>query len=92
MKIHSFKRSNLGVSLASASGSQITALVQSPAVDIVAIGFASGEVSIYDIRADERLFGVHMGLGKTGGGDSGGITAIGFRSGKFVLNRLPSSC
>ncbi|KAF9511143.1 hypothetical protein BS47DRAFT_1470832 [Hydnum rufescens UP504] len=52
--------------------SAITVLVQSPAIDIVGIGFASGEVSIYDIRADERLLCVSM--------DSGTISAVGFRS------------
>ncbi|KDQ12262.1 hypothetical protein BOTBODRAFT_189275 [Botryobasidium botryosum FD-172 SS1] len=57
----------------SASGPcAITTLVQSPAIDVVGIGFSSGEVSVYDIRADERLMRMHM--------DGGGIRAIGFRS------------
>ncbi|KAF8077591.1 Utp21 specific WD40 associated putative domain-containing protein [Lyophyllum atratum] len=50
----------------------ITALVQSPAVDVVGIGFASGEISVYDVRADERLMRMFM--------DGGGIRALGFRS------------
>lgn len=61
--------------------SPITSLVQSPAVDVVGIGFASGEVSIYDIRTDERLLSVNMGVGMGSGGDAGHITAIGFRAG-----------
>lgn len=68
--------------LSASATSAITALAQSPAVDIIGIGFASGEVSIYDIRADERLLSVNMGAGLGSGGDSGRITAIGFRSGK----------
>jgi len=51
--------------------SAITALVQSPAIDVVGIGFASGEISVYDVRADERLMRMHM--------EGGGIRALGFR-------------
>ncbi|KAG8892661.1 hypothetical protein FRB99_002551, partial [Tulasnella sp. 403] len=49
----------------------ITALVQSPAVDVVAIGFSSGEVAIHDVRADEKLMRVHM---------EGGVRSISFRA------------
>jgi U3 small nucleolar RNA-associated protein 21 len=67
--------------------SAITVLVQSPAIDIVGIGFASGEVSIYDIRADERLLCVSMGAGMSPtGGDSATISAVGFRSGSCVVS------
>jgi U3 small nucleolar RNA-associated protein 21 len=38
----------------------VTALAQSPAIDVVGIGFASGEVSIYDIRADEKLMRIFI--------------------------------
>lgn len=79
MRIHSFDPKDLRPS--AHTPSSITALVQSPAVDVVGIGFASGEVSIYDIRSDERLLAVNMGAGLGAGGDSGRITAIGFRSG-----------
>jgi U3 small nucleolar RNA-associated protein 21 len=48
-------------------------VVQSPAIDVVGIGFASGEISVYDIRADERLMRMFM---------EGGIRSLGFRSGK----------
>ncbi|KAH9180505.1 Utp21-domain-containing protein [Lactarius sanguifluus] len=44
----------------SSSPSSVTALAQSPAIDVVGIGFASGEVSIYDIRADEKLMRIIM--------------------------------
>nr|CDI54987.1 related to S. pombe beta-transducin [Melanopsichium pennsylvanicum 4] len=51
----------------------IVNLTQSPAVDIVAIGFADGHVLLHDIRLDESLFSVHA---------SGGLSAgsISFRS------------
>lgn len=55
----------------STSPSSVTALAQSPAIDVVGIGFASGEVSIYDIRADEKLMRVIM--------RDGPVRAISFR-------------
>lgn len=67
--------------LSQQTASSITSMVQSPAVDVVGIGFASGEVSVYDIRTDERLLSVNMGAGTGTAGDAGHITAIGFRSG-----------
>ncbi|KAF8163624.1 Utp21-domain-containing protein [Crassisporium funariophilum] len=50
----------------------ITSLVQSPAIDVVGIGFASGEISVYDIRADERMMQMFM--------EGGDIRALGFRT------------
>ncbi|KAI9509337.1 Utp21-domain-containing protein [Russula earlei] len=35
--------------------SSVTALAQSPAIDVIGVGFQSGEISIYDIRADEKI-------------------------------------
>jgi U3 small nucleolar RNA-associated protein 21 len=83
MLIHEFKSTSLRPSMVSQqkTTSPITSLVQSPAVDVVGIGFASGEVSIYDIRTDERLLSVNMGASMGSGGDAGHITAIGFRAG-----------
>ena len=57
-------------------GNAITALVQSTAIDVVGIGFSSGEISVYDIRADERLMRIFM--------EGGGIKALSFRAGKFL--------
>lgn len=51
----------------------ITALAQSPAIDVVGVGFASGEISVYDIRMDERLLRMKM--------QDGAIRSLGFRSG-----------
>ncbi|KAJ7097769.1 Utp21 specific WD40 associated putative domain-containing protein [Mycena belliarum] len=50
----------------------ITALTQSPAIDVVGIGFTSGEISVYDVRADERLMRMFM--------EGGGVRSLGFRS------------
>ena len=48
-------------------------MAQSPAIDVIGIGFASGEISIYDIRADERLMRMFV--------REGGVRALAFRSG-----------
>ncbi|PPQ63266.1 hypothetical protein CVT24_006791 [Panaeolus cyanescens] len=53
-------------------GYTITSMVQSPAIDVVGVGYSSGEISIYDIRADERLMKMFM--------EGGNITALGFRT------------
>ncbi|KAJ7343314.1 Utp21 specific WD40 associated putative domain-containing protein [Mycena albidolilacea] len=74
--IHKFSASRL-VSAPNASEPNdvppcaITALTQSPAIDVVGIGFTSGEISVYDVRADERLMRMFM---------EGGVRALGFRS------------
>ncbi|TFK63228.1 Utp21-domain-containing protein [Pluteus cervinus] len=66
-----------------APDSAITALVQSPAIDIVGIGRASGEITIHDARSDERLIRMFM---------EGGIRALGFRSdGHPILASASSS-
>ncbi|KAK1216377.1 rRNA-processing protein utp21 [Marasmius sp. AFHP31] len=67
--IHKFPASRL---VSSTSTSAITAMTQSPAIDVVGIGFTSGEISVYDVRADERLMRIFM----TGGG----IRSLSFRS------------
>jgi len=72
--IHKYSASNiLSGSAASTSNPIITCLVQSPAIDVVGIGFASGEISVYDIRADERLMRVFM--------QEGSIRSLAFRNG-----------
>lgn len=55
-------------------------MVQSPAIDVIGIGFASGEISIYDIRADERLMRIYM--------DGGAIRDLSFRDGWLSLSWL----
>ncbi len=53
--IHKIPFARLSGSSASHSPSSVTALAQSPAIDVLGVGFASGEISIYDIRADEKM-------------------------------------
>ncbi|KAF8831110.1 hypothetical protein HHX47_DHR1000096 [Lentinula edodes] len=69
--IHKFATSSL-LSSSASEGSAITALTQSSAIDVVGIGFASGEISVYDVRTDERLMRMFM--------DGGSVRALGFRS------------
>lgn len=80
--IHQFSSSTLQ-STATDSPSPITALVQSPAIDVVGVGFASGEIAVYDIRADERLLRIFM--------EGGAIRALGFRSGNIFKSILVQS-
>ncbi|KAJ8472717.1 hypothetical protein ONZ45_g16551 [Pleurotus djamor] len=68
----------------SGPSTSITALTQSPAIDVVGVGFSSGEISVYDIRADERLLRMFM--------DGGKVTALGFRSdGQPIMASASSS-
>lgn len=50
----------------------ISAVAQSPAIDVVGLGFVSGEISVHDIRTDERLMRMRM--------DGGSIRGLAFRS------------
>ncbi|PWY98745.1 beta-transducin [Testicularia cyperi] len=74
--IHSYDAATLrkgaGGSGANAS-SAIVGLTQSPAVDVIAVGFSEGQVLLHDIRLDESLFSVHV----SGGLSSGSVS---FRS------------
>ncbi|KAF9014099.1 Utp21-domain-containing protein [Cyathus striatus] len=85
--IHKFSASRLSSTPESSSKesqSAITALVQSPAIDVVGVGFSSGEISVYDVRADERLMRMFM--------EGGSIRALGFRNdGHPILASASSS-
>ncbi|KAH9857144.1 Utp21-domain-containing protein [Lenzites betulinus] len=70
--IHTFSAASLLTSPSNTTSSAITAMARSPAIDVVGIGFSSGEISVYDIRADERLMRMVM--------QDGGIRAMSFRS------------
>ncbi|KAI0072792.1 Utp21-domain-containing protein [Panus rudis PR-1116 ss-1] len=61
----------------------ITAMAQSPAIDVVGIGFASGEVSVYDVRMDERLMRMSM--------QDGAIRALSFRTDNHAMLATASS-
>ena len=54
--------------------SSVTALAQSPAIDVIGVGFASGEISVYDIRADEKIMRIFV--------REGPVQALAFRGGK----------
>ncbi|KAN0061776.1 rRNA-processing protein utp21 [Thecaphora frezii] len=49
------------------AGGAVVCLVQSPAVDVIAIGFADGDVLVHDIRLDEPLFSLHVDGGLSSG-------------------------
>ena len=74
--IHKYESRRLRDSFDSGSPCAITALTQSPAIDVVAIGFSNGEVVLYDIRADERLMRIFM--------EESPIRSISFRSGMYL--------
>ncbi|KZT71306.1 Utp21-domain-containing protein [Daedalea quercina L-15889] len=74
-KIHTFPLASLTTKSSKQANQPpvaITALVQSPAIDVVGIGFSSGEISVYDVRADERLMKITM--------QDGAIQSLSFRS------------
>ena len=58
------------------SGPAITALAQSPAIDVVGLGFATGEISVYDVRMEERLLRMSI--------QDGAVRALSFRTGKIL--------
>jgi U3 small nucleolar RNA-associated protein 21 len=83
--IHTFSSSSIlaspqKVTAGSSDANPITALTQSPAIDVVGVGFQSGEISVYDIRADERMMRMFM--------EGGSVRALGFRNGA----RFPVIC
>ena len=71
-RIYDFPYERLGKSTASA----ITCLVQSPAIDVIAIGFASGEIVIHDVKMDERLLRMFQ--------EGGPVKALAFRGGTYL--------
>ena len=76
--VHTFSSSKLLTTEeqrgSAAPSHSITALTQSPAIDVIGVGFASGEISVHDIREDERLMKMYM--------KGGGVRALSFRSGR----------
>lgn len=56
-------------------GSPITCLVQSPAIDTVAIGLLNGKIILYNIKYDEEIFQVQQ---------EGKVTSITFRTGNII--------
>lgn len=56
-----------------AGASPVTALVQSPAIDVIGIAHLDGTVRVFDIRQGELVMQVKM--------DDGGVTNLAFRMG-----------
>ncbi|KAH8106793.1 Utp21-domain-containing protein [Cristinia sonorae] len=71
-RVHAFPPTSLLTIPAGQDAPAITALTQSPAIDVVGIGFASGEISVYDVRMDERLLRMKM--------QDGAVRALSFRN------------
>jgi U3 small nucleolar RNA-associated protein 21 len=65
------------------SSASITALSQSPAIDVLGIGFQTGDIVVYDIRADERMMRMFM--------EGGSIQALAFRTGMSFFVYLSGS-
>lgn len=61
----------------SSSATPITTVVQSPALDVVAVGHSDGSVRIIDIKDGDMVMGMRM--------DQGSVTALSFRMGKPVV-------
>lgn len=76
--IHKIAFARLTESSSSHLPSTMTALAQSPAIDVIGIGFASGDISIYDIRADEKIMRIFV--------REGPVRALAFRGGKGGSN------
>lgn len=53
-----------------AAGKRVVALEQSPALDIVAIGFSSGHVLIHDVRLDEPIFYLRLSSSNIDGSEN----------------------
>jgi hypothetical protein len=83
--IYKIPFARLSGSLSSNSPSSVMALAQSPAIDVLGVGFASGEISIYDIRADEKIIRIFV--------REGPVRALAFRGGKkgpsITISRKP---
>src|SRR5882762_6643339 len=76
--IHKISANNLLTLSTASSPIAITTIVQSPAIDVVGIGFVTGEISIYDIRLDERLMRIFV--------REGGVRALSFRNGALMTS------
>ena len=71
------------------AGMEVVSLTQSPAIDIIAIGFSSGHVLLHDVRLDEPVFRMNISSSATTSGVAasglGGDSEEGLQAG--VLSR-----
>jgi len=72
--IHSYPHPN------PSAASAVTALAQSPAVDVIGIGYADGTIRVYDIKQAEMVMQMKM--------DEGGVTQLSFRMGASQLRNV----
>lgn len=75
--IHSFPFPLPGVKTA------VTAIVQSPAVDVLGVGYSDGTIHVLDIRLGELIMELKN--------EAGAVTSMAFRMGKH-LRSLTSHC
>lgn len=89
--IHEFTAESFG--FAAGSSAVITCLVQSPAIDVLAIGFSDGRIVIFDIRVGEVLLQFDMTPEQASAAMSArqrGVTSLSFRTDN-VAQTLASS-
>ena len=89
--IHEFTAEAFG--FVAGSGAVITCLVQSPAIDVLAIGFSDGKIVIFDIRMGEVLLQFEMTPEQASATTSArqrGVTSLSFRTDN-VAQTLASS-
>lgn len=72
-RIHKIDGSRIRDVSPTSSPAAVTALVQSPVMDIVGIGYSSGEIVLYDIREDEQFMRMFM--------EGGLVRGLSFRDG-----------
>jgi len=88
--IHTFPVSSLLPSASSSSTSTssstaITAISQSPAIDVLGVGYSNGTCVLFDVRMGEPLGRVRLD-----GDGAGQISAISFRNGTLSVSLLTS--
>jgi U3 small nucleolar RNA-associated protein 21 len=59
-----------------AAPSAITCLVQSPAIDVIGIGYLDGNVHVFDVRQGELVMQMKM--------EDGSCSSLSFRTGKSL--------
>jgi U3 small nucleolar RNA-associated protein 21 len=59
-----------------AAPSAITCLVQSPAIDVVGIGYLDGNVHVFDVRQGELVMQMKM--------EDGSVSSLSFRTGRSL--------
>lgn len=67
----------------SSTPSSITAITQSPAIDVLGVGYSNGHCVLFDVRLGEVLGKVRLE-----GEGSGEVTGVAFRNGTLSLTTL----